>query len=226
MAFKEIPAISILDGNIVLAHENKYEILTIDNKVPDTLDLIELITENYPTIYLMDINGLTTGSAQIPMLKKLAEFCEVWLEAGVTKSENIFDLLVCGATEVVLSSKSMTNFYELAKAHELSENLIFELDYSSGIVSQSSQLKAMEPVDLGRELADLGMKKMIFADLGKIETNKALEQNIIHSLAGLRLEVHVGGGIKLSDIPLLGKLGAAGAIIELTDILTHGKVDF
>jgi uncharacterized protein related to proFAR isomerase len=226
MAFQEIPAISVLDGNIVLARENKYETLTIDNKVPNTLDLIELITENYPKIYLMDIKAITTGNAQIKFIKKLSEFCEVWLEAGIKDSESIFDLFVAGAQEVVLSSKTLVDFLELAKAHELSENLIFELDFLEGIVSPSGQLRAMKTDQLGEEVLDLGMNKVIFADLGRIEATKPIEQNVIQKLTKLGLEIYVGGGIKLYDTPLLQKLGAKGSIVELTDILQHGKVDF
>ena len=226
MTFSEIPAISIFNHTIVVARGDHYESLTIDGKIPDTLDLIELITENYETIYVTDINGLTKGSPQIKLLKSLTDFCEVWYDAGVTNSENVYDLFISGASEVVMSSKTLKDIYELAKAHELSENLVFELDYSNGIVSPNAQLRNMSPLKLCDELLDMGINRLIFADLDRIGTNKPLEQNNILRLVEMELEIYVGGGIKLSDSPLLEKLGANGAIVELTDILSHGQVDF
>jgi len=226
MKFLEIPAISILNQTIVIAHGDQYETLTIDNNVPHTLDLIELITENYNTIYLTDINGLTDNSPQIKIIKSLIDFCEVWLDAGVTNCESTYDLLVAGAQEVIISSKMLENLLELAKAYELSENLIFELDYSDGILSPNPQIQSMTPIKLANEIKDLGMNRILFADLGRIGTKKDLERYLVKSLVDLDLEVYVGGGVKYVDISMLKKLGVSGAIIELTDVLKHGKVDF
>jgi uncharacterized protein related to proFAR isomerase len=224
MTFKKIPAISLMDKTIVLAHGTKYETLTIDEKVPDALDLIEIITENYNTIYMMDINGLTKGKPQTDLVRALSEYCEVWLDAGVSDSEDVYDLLVAGAHEVVISSKTLKDLYELARAYELTENIIFELDYAQGIISPNSQLMNMSPGKLG--IKDIGINRIIFADLNRIGKNKALERNIIQSLVEKGLQVYVGGGVKLADMPLLKNLRTGGAIVELTDILKHGKVDF
>jgi len=226
MPFQEIPAISILDRNIVLAQKDNYESLTIDEAIPDALDLIELITENYDTIYMTDINGFTRGIPQIKFIKALTDFCEVWLDAGVNDSEGIYDLFVAGAQNVVLSSKTLNDIFELAQAFEISENLIFQIDYSNGVLSPNIQIRDMTPLEIGNEIKDLGMRKVIFADLDRINTNKPLEREIIQSLINLNLEVFVGGGIKLFDVSMLKQLGTAGAIIELTNILKHGKVEF
>ncbi|MCK5561982.1 MAG: hypothetical protein KAJ51_15390 [Thermoplasmata archaeon] len=226
MTFKKIPAISLMDKTIVLAHGNKYETLTIDEKVPDALDLIEIITENYNTIYMMDINGLTKGKPQTDLVRALSEYCEVWLDAGVSDSEDVYDLLVAGAHEVVVSSKTLKDLYELARAYELTENIIFELDYAQGIISPNSQLMNMSPEKLGEEIKDIGINRVIFADLDRIGKNKALERNIIQSLVTMDLQVYVGGGVKFVDMPLLKNLRTGGAIVELTDILKHGKVNF
>lgn len=226
MAFKYIPAISLMDKTIVLAHGKKYETLTIDEKVPDALDLIEIVTENYNTIYMMDINGLTKSKPQMNLVKELSEYCEVWLDAGVSTSEDVYDLLVAGAHEVIVSSKTLKDLFELARAYELTEKIIFEIDYAQGVISPNSQLMNMQPDILAEEVNDIGINRIIFADLDRIGTNKALERRIIQSLVAKDLQVFVGGGVKLADVPLLKKLRTRGAIVELTDILKHGKVKF
>lgn len=225
--FLEIPAISVLDNSIVITHGNVYETLTIDNKVPDTLDLIELITEKYEIVYLMDLNGLMECKPQTSLIHELSDFCEVWTDAGVIEAESIYDLFVAGSHEVILSSKTLESLLELANAYDLSENLIFELDYSNGIVSPNQQIQDMSPSELATEVKDIGIDRIIFADLSKIENkNKSIESNIIQSLIRLDVEVLVGGGIKLQDVPSLSKVGVKGAIIELVDILEHGQVEF
>lgn len=223
--FIEIPAISILNGSIVITHGESYETLTIENKVPDALDLIEIITEEYETIFLMDINGLTEGKPQIKMIKEITDFCEVWLDAGVVEAESVYDLFVAGAHEVVLASKTLDSLMEMANAFELSENLIFEIDYSDAIISHNQQIRDMTPAKLVSELKDIGIERVIFADIGRIEMNKTIEKSIIQSILKLGAQVYVGGGIKLSDVSALKQIGASGAIIELKDVLQHGRVD-
>lgn len=224
--FCEIPAISILNGSIVLARGKSYETLTIDNKVPDTLNLIEMITEHYETIYLMDLNGLIDDRPQVKFIKEVTDFCDIWLEAGVNKAENIYDLFVAGAQEVVLSSKTLDSFLELAHAFDLSENLIFELDYHDGIISPSTQIQDMSPYKFGEELIDIGIERLIFADLGRIGEKKSVEKKIIDSLIDLGFDLYIGGGVKISDSLLFRKLKASGSIVELTDVLHHGPVEF
>jgi uncharacterized protein related to proFAR isomerase len=222
-----MPAISILNGTIVITRNNKYESLTIDNKIPDALDLIELITEKYETIYLADINGLNEKKPQINLIRNLTDFCEIWLEAGVVEAENIYDLLVAGAQNLVLSTKTLDSLMELANAFELSENLVFEIDYSEGsIISPNTQLRDMPPNKLAQELKDIGLDRIIFADLDRIGTNFNLKSEIVRSLVELDMSVYIGGGIKVKDVYELERLGTSGAIIELTDILQYGRVKF
>jgi uncharacterized protein related to proFAR isomerase len=222
----EVPAVSIYNGTIVVAQGEQYETLTIDHKVPDTLDLLEVITENYETIYVTDINGLLEGKPQINIVKKMNDFCEVWLDAGVSEAENIYDLLVAGVQEVIISSKTLESLLELARAHELSENIIFELDYDNGILSPNLQISDMSPDKLGSEIKDIGLDRLIFADIARIQTNKSLESDSIIALSQLGFKLYVGGGIKLRDISMLNKLNVSGAIIELVNILQYGRVEF
>jgi phosphoribosylformimino-5-aminoimidazole carboxamide ribonucleotide (ProFAR) isomerase len=224
--FLEIPAVSIYNGKIVIAHEGKYETLTIDNKIPDTLDLLEIITENYETVYIIDVNGLLENKPQLDLLKKTIDFCEVWLDAGISEADYIYDPLVAGAQEVILSSKTLGSLMELARAFELSENIIFEIDYDNGVISPSIQISDMTPAKLGQEINDIGITKIIFADYSRIQMDKSIETSIIKELLIQRFEVYVGGGVKIRDIDNLKKLQISGAIVELVDVLKYGKVDF
>ena len=228
MVFFEIPAISIYNKTIVLARGKKYESLTIDDKVPDPLDLIEIITENYPKIYLSDINGLTQNKPQIKMIHQIVDLAEVWLEAGVINSESVYDLLVAGAHEVVIASKTIPDLFQLAESFELTENIIFELDHSDaeGVLSPNPRISNMQPLEVVTEVAELGIKRVIFADLDRIGSSKPIEQNIIRSITKLGLQVYIGGGIRLNDISTVKSLGASGALLELTNVLSYGKVDF
>ena len=226
MKFKEIPAISILKGSIVIAHSGRYETLTIDEKVPDALDLIELITENYEIVYITDLNGLMDGKPQVKFIHKLTDFCEVWLDTGVVEAEQIYDLFVAGTSEVILSSKTINGLTEVARAYELSDNLIFQIDYDDGIISLNKPLGAMDPQELVQELNDIGIQKIIFADLSRIESNKRLDTDIIQKLVTSGSNIYVGGGVKVNELRTLKQLGSTGAILELVDVLKHGKVDF
>jgi phosphoribosylformimino-5-aminoimidazole carboxamide ribotide isomerase len=223
--FLEIPAVSILKKTIVVAQGNKYETLTIDNKVPDALDLLEIITEKYETIYVTDLSGLINGKPQVEFIHKLAGFCNVWVDAGVINSDNIYDQFVAGAEEVILSSKTINGLIEVARAYELSENLIFQIDYDEGIISQNIQLQSM-PVDkLVRELRDIGIKRIIFADLSRIGSKKRLNAPTITQLLRAGSRLYVGGGVKLNDVSTLRRMGVDGALLELVDVLKHGKVE-
>jgi uncharacterized protein related to proFAR isomerase len=224
--FLEIPAVSILKGTIVIVNSGKYETLTIDKKIPDALDMLEILTENYPTIYISDISGLIDGKPQLEFLKRLTDFCEVWVDSGVVEAENVYDLFVAGASEVILSSKMINGLSEVAHAYELSENLIFQIDFDNGIISQNKNLRSMNPEDLIKELRDIGITRIIFADLSRIGSRKRLDYNLIRYLNRVARELFVGGGVKLNDVQTLRNLGCSGAVLELIDVLKRGKVDF
>ncbi|MCK5559670.1 MAG: hypothetical protein KAJ51_03715 [Thermoplasmata archaeon] len=220
--FLVMPAISILNGRIVMAHKNKYQRLKIDNVIPKPADFIELLADEhgYSTVFITDINGVTKNNPQIGLIRKISEAAEIWLDAGVRNGDSVIDLFIAGAERVVLGTKTIDALEELEIAHELSENILFGLDYHHNkIVSCNTTLQARDPLAVLNEVTRMGIKKVVFTDLGRIGTTEPLNLRLIKSIVSKRVELYVGGGIKKSQAYDLSKSGVKGVLVELTNII-------
>jgi uncharacterized protein related to proFAR isomerase len=220
--FQTIPAISILNGKIVTVSENRYRPLRIKNRIPKPDDFVETLVDNagYGIVYLIDINGLKGDTPNLKMIRRISEVAEVWIDPGIRFSENVIDLFVAGAERVVLGSKTIDCFDELKDAHELSENIMFGLDMDNNkIVGCDGSVTRLPPIDLIGTVVKIGIKKVVFTDLGRIGSNKPLDFRLLKQISSKNVELYVGGGINKSMINNVRGSGAKGALVELKDIV-------
>jgi uncharacterized protein related to proFAR isomerase len=220
--FQTIPAISLLNGKIVLVQENKYRPLRIENRIPKPDDFIEKLVDDagYSIIYITDINGLKGDTPNLKLIRKMTEVAEVWVDPGIRFSENVIDLFVAGAERVVIASKTLDCFDELKDAHELSENIMFGLDMDQNhIVGCDGSITRLPPIDLISTVVKVGIRKVVFTDLGRIGSNKPLDFRLLKQIVSKNVELYVGGGINRSMINNVRSSGARGALVELRDIV-------
>ncbi len=217
-----MPAISILNGRIVLAYKNKYRRLKLDKVSPSPVDFIELLADEhgYEIVYITDINGITKNNPQIRLIRKLSEVAEIWLDAGVRVGDGIIDLFIAGAERVVIGTKTMASLEELEYAHDLSENIMFGLDFHQNkIVSCDQALRDQDPLSVFNEVVKVGIRKMVFTDLGRIGTTLPLNHRLIKNMVSKRIELYVGGGVRKSHAYELSKMGVKGVLVELSNII-------
>jgi phosphoribosylformimino-5-aminoimidazole carboxamide ribonucleotide (ProFAR) isomerase len=222
--FDIIPAISIRRGRIVQAKGNKYQVLRLRGVVPHPLDLMDILYETFETILVLDLDGIFKNKPAIGLYRKIAQLGDFWVDGGARHADTVIDLLMGGPQYAVLGTKTLEGLDELQEAFELSENIIFGLDYNKGILSPDEKLQGSLPAEIMRRVRDMGIEKCLFADLGRVDKDKNLEMDLIRILKGTGLDIYVGGGIKSQDINALRGLNVNGAIVEIGEVLNNPKV--
>jgi uncharacterized protein related to proFAR isomerase len=222
--FEIIPAISIRRGRIVQARGDKYRTFKIRGIEPNTLDLIDILYETFDTLLILDLDGIYKNKPAIGLYKKISQLGDFWVDGGVRYCDTVIDLLITGAQYAVLSSKTLNDLNELREAFELSENIIFGLDYNNGILSPDDDIRQRTPREIIKEVHDIGINTCLFADLGRVDSNDPLNFEIIRSFMGIDLSIYVGGGIKSADLGALNTLKTKGAIIELKDVIENPEI--
>lgn len=148
-----IPAISIRKGDVVTVADGEYEVLVdSENYIVEPADLIKKLSGKHEKFLIMDIDGITRNDQQFDLIQELSEEADLWVDAGVRTAHSAMDVLIAGASQVVVGTKTLLSVRELRRVLELSENVIFSIDYKDGIVSLDENIEGEEPFDLLREM--------------------------------------------------------------------------
>ena len=222
--FDIIPAISIQRGMIVQVRNNKYVPLSFRGSRPQTLDLIDVLYEAFEVILILDLDGIYRNKPAVDLYKSISNLGDFWIDGGVRYCDTIIDLLVTGAQYVVLGTKTLADLNEVKEAVEMTENIIFGLDYNRNIISPVEAIRARRPENVIKEVVGYGVDSCLVADLGRVGSEKPLDVDLIRSLSNAGINIFAGGGVKQNDLETLYKLGAVGAIIELSEVLDNPEV--
>lgn len=219
-----VPTMSVRDGEVVIVRDKKYERLEDEDGRPlNPAVFAEQVLKEYPRLMVVDINGLETNRPQVEMIQELGELGEIWVDAGLRYAESAIDILVAGASGVVLCTKTIAGVDQLAAAVEMSDSVFLGIDWDGAVVGEDEQFRHMSPRSLRDIASNLKFPKLFFTDLGRGAKGKPLEADIIRELAAGPIPVYVGGGVVESDLEPLGKLGAAGALLSVLSIVTEAK---
>lgn len=205
-----IPSISILKGNIVEVVNNNYK--KVNTKFSELISKLK----EYKVFYISDINGIEEGKLQLDFIKRNSLKNELWINGGVRYSENVIDILVAGASYVVIGTKTLVSLKELEKAFELTENIIFQIDYKNRIISYDLEVIKMSVKKLKERCREIGIGKIILADYGSIEKNQ-VNFDFINELISLNLEVYVSANKRFSYD--LEKIGIKGTIVNFNEVI-------
>lgn len=219
-----VPAFSVRDGEVVIVRRERYERLEDEDGRPlDPVLFAEQVLKQYDRVLLVDIDGIERQSPQVGLLQEMGDQGEIWVDAGTRFAESAIDLLVGGASAVVLGTKAVAGVDELKAAVEMSDSVYLGIDYDRGVVAVDEQLRHMSPRSLLEVARNLGFPKLVFTDLGRGRGERPLEAAVIRELASGKLPLYVGGGVREGDLEELGKLGAAGALLSVMSIVTEAK---
>ena len=219
-----VPTMSVRDGEVVIVRDRKYERLEDeDGKALDPALFAEQVLKQYPRIMVVDINGIESNRPQVGLVQELGALGEVWVDAGLRHAESAIDILVAGASGVVLCTKNIAGVDQLAAAVEMSDSVFLGIDYDGAVVGEDEQFRHMSPRSLRDVASNLKFPKLFFTDLGRSSRKKPLEADIIRELAAGPMPVYVGGGVMEADLEEIGKLGAAGALLSVVSIVTEAK---
>lgn len=217
------PAIDLRQGRCVRLYQGRPEAETVYSD--DPAEIAERwVKEGAAWLHVVDLDGAFQGQLQnLDIIRKIiaAAGIPVQVGGGVRSLKDIEALLQAGAARVILGTAAVAEPELVARACEAyGEAIAIGIDSRDGLVAikgwgSTTERKA---VDLGREMAALGVKRIIYTDISRDGTLQGPNLAAIRQMAlacGLPL-VASGGVATLKDIIALRELeslGVEGVII-------------
>jgi len=217
---KIIPSLSILAGRLVVTRGGSYHILKKKDIEIDLAELIDRMENCYECVHMVDLDSITRGKTQLGCVRDVSDKMEVWYDGGFISSEEIYDPIMMGVSNIVLGTKSITELNTLLDCFELTPNVVFELDYHDGILSPSGEIAAMGVSELAKKVRAIGIRDMIVADFGRMEDDGEINLKLIKRIKSAGFRTYAAGNVTPDDLPALQEIGAAGAIVKLESIIS------
>lgn len=173
---------------------------------------VELVKElSQPKIYVLDLNGILKNKPELEVIKKLSQVKALWVDAGVKRPNDLIDMLVAGAEEVVINLSTLNSIENLEYCIELSSNLVLSVEYNERreLVSNLSDRKLSE-LDLSSIASSHKLDKLIL----KME---AQDLGIIERLAARNLKPYVW--CTRDQLEKIKSSSAKGALIDFSEVL-------
>ena len=208
-----IPAISIMSGRIVIVEDGQYIFLrNEENQYRNPTNVIQELGSDI--IFILDIDGIETNRPDLNLITKLSAYKELWVDAAPLTSGSVADILISGASKAVIGTKSMLSLDHLAEAVELSENIIFSLDYDNGIVAADKEIGGMPVDELLSEVKAKGVRRVILFDLGGIRDKRSPDIYLLGKIAERFAETYLIGYVQPGDEARLQDTVLDGIIVD------------
>jgi phosphoribosylformimino-5-aminoimidazole carboxamide ribonucleotide (ProFAR) isomerase len=187
-----------------------------DGELYDPFDVVDRLTPEYSTLYVVDLDGIERADPQLDYLQELSRDVTLWADAGVRNAEQAIDVLVTGVSKAVLSSATITQPKEVRRAWKLSSDLLFEID----LTAQGPTLRGEWPTRDARGVAET-VRATGLTDLIVSPREIDVDWTLVRSLAQAG-SVWVDGSFSERESSQLTSVGAAGGIFHLDGILGDG----
>lgn len=217
---KLIPALDLLDGNVVRLHKGDYNAVTHYSSDP-LQSALKLKDLGFQFIHIVDLSGAKLGKpVHFPVIKQvLTTGLNIQVGGGVRTLEDIDAYLTLGVKRVILGTQAILtpSFWNMAVKQFGKDRLALSLDIKEDRVAikgwlQSSNLDLYQTLDL---LEKETIKNLIVTDVSRDGTlsgvNLGLYQNLRQKLQGINI-IPAGGFTSLDDYRALAQIGIAETI--------------
>jgi phosphoribosylformimino-5-aminoimidazole carboxamide ribotide isomerase len=217
MRFEIIPAIDIRGGKCVRLFQGDYERETVFGEDP-----VEMARrwegEGACRLHVVDLDAAKTGApVNLDLVRRMARSLTIPVQmgGGVRDREAVLRTLDAGVQRAIIGTTAASDT-EAARAlfEEFGEALVLGLDARDGraAVSGWQTTTAWDAVDLAREMAAAGARRLIYTDIATdgTGTGPSLESTG-HLARALGIPVIASGGVGSPDhIRLAAKLAPLG----------------
>lgn len=200
-------------GRITVVEDGQY--MSLKNESGQFRNPVNVLKEqDSEVIFILDIDGIEMNKPDLSLITKLSNHKELWVDAAPLTAGGVSDVLISGAERAVMGTKAMLNLDHLEEAVELSENIIFSLDYDNGVLAADKTVGSMGIDQLLAEVQDRDVQRALLFDLGGIRDKKPPDLNITRKLTSNFEEAYLIGHVQQGDVGHLEDAGLTGAIID------------
>ena len=215
-----IPAVDIKGGKCVRLYQGDYLKETVFSENPVDVAM-GWRAQGAKRLHVIDLDGAAGGEpVNIKVIEAIVRQVDlpVQLGGGIRDEATVAKLLDIGIDRVILGTVAVEN-PELVKSlcRKYSEAIVVGIDARDGFVATRGWVKGTEikALELGLQMADLGVKRIIYTDIKRDGTlTEPGFEAIAGMVKGVNLPIIAAGGIsKLSHLRKLKKLGVEAAIV-------------
>jgi len=227
--FLVIPAVSLMQGRVVVVNRGQYEPLTdVDDKELTLHDFFELFLEDYQTVAVLDIDGIERHRPQLPLIQTVTPWKNVWWDPGVRNLADMMDAFTAGASRVVVGTKTIRSWDELRACQDFSGDYVLSLDWSGGILSRDATISQTDPIEFLERAHEDGVRRVLFSQFGRVKAGSRVDPDFVREMAGHTRRLYLGGsGFSLSTADEIRRsgLGVRGVVVGVMDIISESIVE-
>jgi phosphoribosylformimino-5-aminoimidazole carboxamide ribotide isomerase len=228
-----IPAIDLLDGQVVRLEQGRREAVKVYSKDPVGIAR-QWVDAGATWLHVVDLNGAFDGTySNLPIAQRIIESCRVNVElsGGIRTNEALSQALGSGAARVVLGTKACEDpeFVQQA-ADRYGRKIAVAIDAKAGQVVSRGWVSStpLTPSALARSVLELGVETIICTDVSRDGMLQGPNLSLLGEVldAGVAQLIASGGIASLDDLQRLKTLesrGIIGAIIGKA--LYEGAID-
>lgn len=221
-----IPALDLIDGQVVRLYQGDYK-RSQTYKADPVTQFGGYIADGANYLHLVDLTGAKDpAKKQTALIERIisATDCPIQVGGGIRNRQDVVDLLVVGASRVVIGSlavkepKTVMQWFEEFGADKLVLALDVHIQNGQKYVAVSGWQTSAELVleQMVEYYTKVGLKHVLCTDISKDGTmmgsNVAMYKQICTDFS--HLAVQSSGGIgQLEDIMALKDTGVAGVIV-------------
>ena len=218
-----IPAIDIRNGYCVRLDQGKLENETVFSKDPVFMAKLWK-AQGAERLHVIDLDGAFSGIPQnLGTIAEIAGSMDIPVQVGggIRNTDTINKIFSAGAGKAILGTTAIydTDFVKKACARYV-DKIIISIDVRDNKVAIGGwkDLTTVSAVELGKKMADYGIKEIIFTDISKDGMLAGPNLKAIEDFSSkVNVSVIVSGGVSgiddIRNIMALGSKNITGVII-------------
>ena len=228
-----IPAIDLLDGQVVRLHKGSYQEVTIynDNVVIEAGNFKEA---GFTHIHIVDLNGAKEGRFVnldhiTTVIKSLG--LSVQTGGGIRTFDDVNKLIEAGINKVICSSMAIKNEPDWLKSlKQFPDNMILGMDLKDGKMAYGGWLETAEESvsSFLSRMIDQGLKEVLCTDISKDGTLAGPNIDLYKSLKAQFPSIHLiasGGVSSKQDLVELHDAGIDAVVVGKAYYEGHISLD-
>ena len=213
--FQVIPAVDVLDGQVVRLQQGDYERVTVYARDP-VVQVAEWVAAGAELVHVVDLDGARSGIPDASLWERLAdEGLPFQVGGGLRDAETARRALDAGAERVVMGTAAVWDAEVLA-AVGVPDRVVAAVDVRGDRATGAGWLD--EGRRLETVLSDLtgaGIRRVLATGISRDGTMEGPEMSVMRSVvaAGEFAVVASGGVGSIGDLQRLAALGCEAAIV-------------
>jgi phosphoribosylformimino-5-aminoimidazole carboxamide ribotide isomerase len=228
-----LPAIDLLDGQVVRLAQGKRDQVTVYSSEPVEVAR-RWAAAGATWLHVVDLNGAFDGAyVNLPIAERIIKHCgiSVELSGGIRTRETLSSALTTGASRVVLGTKACEDPEFVQEAvRRFGTQIAVAIDAKAGRVVSRGWVSSTQltPASLAGRVAAMGVRTLVCTDVSRDGMMDGPNLSLLGEvLAAAPVSLIASGGISsLEDLKRLKELesrGVAGAIVGKA--LYEGAID-